>query len=92
MTELRCAYLEMVEEVFARLKGLQMSGDDVEMYIATFENLMRQARRGRERHPEDRSPVYYFRQSLPIDIEQSIMERETIPDILMSGNRPLEGK
>ena len=72
----------MVEEVLARLKGLQMSGDDVEMYIATFENLMRQARCGRERRPEDRSLVPYFCQGLPIDIKQSIMKRDTIPDTI----------
>jgi len=79
MTEFKRAYNEMREELFARLKALQMTGDDVEMYIATFENLIRQARLERD---SDRLLVDSFRDGLPIDIEVSIMERDTIPDTI----------
>jgi hypothetical protein len=76
VTEFKRAYGETVEEVLARLKDLQMTGDDVEMYIATFENLIRQARRKRE----DGWMVDCFRQGLPTDFIRSIMKRETIPN------------
>lgn len=76
VTEFKRAYGETVEEVLARLKDLQMTGDDVEMYIATFENLIRQARRKRE----DRWMVDCFRQGLPTNFIRSIMKRETIPN------------
>ena len=68
----------MPEEVLARLKNLRMTGDDVEVYIATFENLMRQA--GCERGGI--WMVKYFRQALPADFKMSILDQETIPDAL----------
>ena len=64
--------------MLARLKDLRMTGDNVETYIATFENLMTQA--GCKR--EDRLMVDFFRQGLPTDLKRSIMKWETIPDTL----------
>jgi hypothetical protein len=67
----------MGQEVLARLKALQMTGDDVELYIAAFENLMRQARCKRE----GGLMVDYFRRGLPFDLQLSIIKRG-IPDII----------
>ena len=78
VAEFERAYEEMAEEVLARLKDLRMTGDDAEMYIATFENLARNA--GCKR--EDPSTVDYFRQGLPTDFKRSIMRRETIPNTI----------
>jgi hypothetical protein len=78
VTSFKCAFSETVEEVLARLEDLQMTGDDVEMYIATFENLIRQARRERE----DSWMVERFCQGLPADFKRSIMRRETKPNTI----------
>jgi hypothetical protein len=78
VTEIERAYSQMGEEVLARLKNLRLTGDDVEMYISTFENLARQV--GCER--EDRLMVDYFRQGLPADLKRSIMKRDTIPNTI----------
>jgi len=77
-TEFKRAYSEILEELLARLGNLQMAGDEVEMYIATFENLTRRAECKRESGPM----VHYFRQGLPTNLERSIMKRETIPDTI----------
>jgi hypothetical protein len=54
IAEFKRAFAESSWEVFARLEKLRMAGDDVEMYIATFENLARRAELSA-------SMVYYFR-------------------------------
>jgi hypothetical protein len=78
ITEFERAYNETVEEAFARLEALQMTGDDVETYIATFENLMRQSRYERE----DGLMVEFFWQGLTTNFKQHITKRETIPDTM----------
>ncbi len=55
-----------------------MARDDVEMYIATFENLMRRAECKRESGPM----VHYFRQGLPTNLERSIMKRQAVPNTI----------
>ena len=77
ITEFNRAFAERPPEVLARLINLKMAGDDIEMYIATFENLMRRTEHTRESRPM----VDYFHQGLPTDFQQSILER-TIPDTL----------
>ncbi len=77
MTEFKRTYGEMTQEVVARMRKLHMIGDDIEMYIASFENLMRQA--GCKR--ESTSMVYQFREGLPTDFERSIVKRR-IPNTL----------
>ena len=76
IAEFRRAFAEPSWEVFARLENLRMAGDEVEMYIATFENLMRRAECKRESGPM----VHYFRQGLPTNLERSIMKRQAIPN------------
>ncbi len=49
---------------------LHMIGDNIEMYITSFENLMRQA----ECKWESISMVYQFHNGLPTDFQQSIVE------------------
>jgi hypothetical protein len=71
MAEFKRAFAETSWELRSRLEALQMAGDDVEMYIATFENLMR--REGCKREPV--FMVQYFRQGLPTDLAQSILKR-----------------
>ena len=44
IAEFKRVYGEITKEVLVRLEALQMIGDGVELYIAAFENLMRQAR------------------------------------------------
>jgi len=77
MTEFKRTYGEMTEEVIARMRKLHMIGDDIEMYIASFENLMRQA----ECKRESISMVCQFRDGLPTDFQRSIVERR-IPNTL----------
>jgi hypothetical protein len=74
----KCAFAEPSWEVFARLEKLRMAGDDVETYIATFENLMRRAECKRESGPM----VHYFRQGLPTNLERSIMKRQAVPNTI----------
>jgi hypothetical protein len=78
IAEFKRAFAEPSSEVFARLETLRMAGDDVEMYIATFENLMRRAECKRESGPM----VHYFRQGLPTNLERSIMKRQAIPNFI----------
>ena len=78
IAEFKRAFAEPSWEVFARLENLRMAGDDVEMYIATFENLMRLAECKRESGPM----VHYFRQGLPTNLERSIMKRQAIPNTI----------
>jgi hypothetical protein len=78
ITEFKRAFAEPSWEVFARLETLRMAGDDVEMYIATFENLMRRAECKRESGPM----VHYFRQGLPTNLERSIMKRQAVPNTI----------
>ena len=77
ITEFKRAYSETVEEVLDRLKNLQMVEDEVEMYIATFENLTRQAGCEREGWIVDK-----FRRGLPPDFLRSIMRREPMPETI----------
>jgi hypothetical protein len=76
--EFKRAFAEPSWEVFARLESLRMAGDEVEMYIATFENLMRRAECKRESGPM----VHYFRQGLPTNLERSITKRQAIPNTI----------
>ena len=78
MAEFERAFAEPSWEVFARLENLRMAGDDVEMYIATFENMMRRAECRRESGPM----VHYFRQGLPTNLERSITKRQAIPNTI----------
>ena len=78
IAEFKRAFAEPSWEVFARLENLRMAKDDVEMYIATFENLMRRAECKRESGPM----VHYFRQGLPTNLERSIMKRQAIPNTI----------
>ena len=75
IAEFKRAFSEPPWEVFVRLENLRMAGDDVDMYIATFEDLMRRAECKRESGPM----VHYFRQGLPTNLERSIMKRQGIP-------------
>ena len=78
ITEFKREFYETEEEVRTRLMTLRMTGDNVELYIASFNSLVRKAQIERE----DSSMVYLFRQGLPANLEQSIMDikkRETIP-------------
>jgi len=76
--EFKRAFAEPSWEVFAKLEKLRMAGDEVEMYIATFENLMRRAECKRESGPM----VHYFRQGLPTNLERSIMKRQAVPNTI----------
>ena len=78
IAEFKCAFAEPSWEVFARLENLRMTGYDVEMYIATFENLMKRAECKRESGPM----VHYFRQGLPTSLERSIIKRQAIPNTI----------
>ncbi len=78
ITEFKRAYGETSWEVLVRLENLRMTGDDIEMYIATFEYLLRRTKRKRE----EISTVYSFREGLPTDLEQSILDQQTTPDTL----------
>jgi hypothetical protein len=78
IAEFKRAFAEPSWEVFARLENLRMTGDDVEMYIATFENLMRRAECKRESGPM----VHYFRQGLPTNLERSITKRQAVPNTI----------
>ena len=78
IAEFKCAFAEPSWEVFARLENLRMAGYDVEMYIATFENLMKRAECKRESGPM----VHYFRQGLPTSLERSIIKRQAIPNTI----------
>jgi hypothetical protein len=78
ITEFKRAFAESSWEVLNRLENLRMGGDDLEMYIATFENLVRRA--GRKR--EDISMVNHFHEGLPIDFKLSIMEQLVFPDTI----------
>ncbi|SRR5258708_3984003 len=78
ITEFKRAYGETSWEVFAKLETLRMTRDDIEMYIATFENLLQRAECKREGVPM----VHYFRQGLPTNLERSIVKRQTILNTL----------
>jgi retrotransposon gag protein len=78
ITEIKRAYGETLWEVKVRLENLQMTGDDIETYIATFEYLLRRA----EREREDISTVDSFRQGLPTNLQLSILGQQTISDTL----------
>jgi hypothetical protein len=78
IAEFKRAFAETSYEVRSKLDKLQMAGDDIEMYIATFDNLMRRA--GYER--ESGSMVGKFCQGLPTNLEQSITKRQAIPDTI----------
>ena len=78
IAEFKRAFAEPSWEVFSRLESLRMAGDEVEMYIATFENLMRRAECKRESGPM----VHYFRQGLPTNLERSITKRQAIPNTI----------
>lgn len=72
------AFTDTAEEALARLNDLRMTGDDIEIYIATFEDLLDET----ECERNDRLMVDYFRQGLPTDLMRSIMKRETTPDTI----------
>jgi hypothetical protein len=74
IAEFKRAFAEPSWKVLARLEKLQMAGDDLEMYIATFENLVRRAERERERM------VQNFLQGLPTDFARSMMKRQATPN------------
>jgi hypothetical protein len=76
IAEFKRAFAEPLWQVFARLENLRMAGDEVELYIATFNNLMR--RTGFQGGPM----VPYFRQGLPINLVRSIMKRQTMPNTI----------
>ena len=78
IAEFKRAFAEPSWEVFAMLETLRMAENDVEMYIATFENLMRRAECKRESGPM----VHYFRQGLPTNLERSIVKRQAIPNTI----------
>lgn len=78
IAEFKCVFGEPSWEVFSRLENLRMAGNEVEMYIANFENLMRRAECKRESGPM----VHYFRQGLPTHLERSIMKRQAIPNTI----------
>lgn len=78
VAEFKRAFAQPSWEVFARLESLRMAGDEVEMYIATFEDLMRRAECKRESGPM----VHYFRQGLPTNLERSIMKRQAVPNTI----------
>ena len=80
VAEFKRTFAEPKWEVFDKLKNLQMSGDDIEMYIATFEDLMRRAKCTRESGPI--SMARYFREGLPTDLVRSIMKRQAIPSTI----------
>jgi hypothetical protein len=72
------AFAETSWEVHSRLNKLQMAGDDVERYIATFENLIRRA----EYKRESVATVHKFRQGLSTDFVRSIMMLEATPNTI----------
>jgi hypothetical protein len=76
IAEFKRAFAESPWEVLAKLKNLQMAGDNVEIYIATFENLIRRAESKRE------DGVRYFRQGLSTDLLRSILESQAIPNTI----------
>ena len=78
ISEFKRAFAEPSWEVFAMLETLRMAENNVEMYIATFENLMRRAECKRESGPM----VHYFRQGLPTNLERSIVKRQAIPNTI----------
>ena len=78
IAEFKRAFAESSWEVLAMLENLRMAGEDVEMYIATFENLLRRAKCKRE----SGSTVCYFRKGLPIDMERSIVKLQAFPDTI----------
>jgi hypothetical protein len=78
IAEFKRTFAEPSWKVIAKLETLRMAGDDVEMFIANFENLMRRA----EYKRESVSMVHYFRQCLPTYLLRSIMKREAIPNTI----------
>jgi len=78
IAEFKRAFAEPLWQVFARLEHLRMAGDEVELYIATFNNLMR--RTGYQ--GDGGTMVPYFRQGLPINLLRSIMKQQTIPNTI----------
>jgi len=78
IAEFKRAFAEPLWEVFARLEKLRMAGDEIEMYIATFENLVKRAKCNRE----SRSMMDYFLKGLPNDFWRSIMNWPAIPNTI----------
>jgi hypothetical protein len=78
IAEFKRAFAEPSWKVLARLENLRMAGDEVELFIANFENLMKRA----ECKRESESMVHYFRQGLPTNLVRSIMKREAIPNTI----------
>jgi hypothetical protein len=79
IAEFKRAFAESSWEVLARLYKLQMTGNNIEMYIATFENLVRRAESCKR---ESGSMVHIFHQGLPTNVERSIMKRQAIPNTI----------
>jgi hypothetical protein len=78
IAEFKRAFAEPKWKVIDKLERLQMAGDEVEMYIAKFENLVKRA----ERERESRSIMDYFVQGLPIDFVESILKWQAIPNTI----------
>ena len=78
IAEFKRAFAETSWEVCSRLDKLQMAGDDVETYIATFENLIKRA----EYKRESVATVHKFRQGLSTDFVRSIMTLEATPNTI----------
>jgi hypothetical protein len=78
IAEFKRAFAEPAWKVLSRLEKLQMAGDDLEMYIATFENLVRRA----ERQRESVTMVQNFLQGLPIDFVRSIVKQQATPNTI----------
>jgi hypothetical protein len=77
IAEFKRAFAEPKWKVLARLDNLRMAGDEIEIYIAKFENLVRRA----ECNRESRSMVDKFFRGLPADFLRSITNR-VIPDTI----------
>ena len=75
IAEFKRAFAEPKWKVICRLEHLRMAGDEVEMYIAKFENLVKRAERKRESRPI----MDYFVQGLGIDFVRSILKWRAIP-------------
>ena len=78
IADFKRAFAEPAWKVISELENLRMAKDDVEMFIATFENLASRA----EFKRESVSMVHYFRQCLPTYLVRSIMKREAIPNTI----------
>jgi hypothetical protein len=79
IAEFKRAFAESSWEVLAKLENLRMAEDEIEMYIATFEDLVMR-RAGCKR--EDILMVDCFHQGLPTDFKLSIMEKQDLPNTI----------